>query len=129
MKFVIITWALVVSCLICDSMSLQCYTCINCGNSSGIVTNCTNIEAYCLKMIVSAFGFTTVSKSCSSNCTQDFYSLFGVTGETSCCSTDLCSTDLNFATSTKIPSNTTSKSIKSSSCLMMALVVFLFFKI
>ncbi|CAF1111191.1 unnamed protein product [Brachionus calyciflorus] len=109
MKFVFVTWALVLSCLIYDSMPLLCYECIDCDNSLEIVKNCTSLDAYCSKTISSAFGYTTVSKRCSSVCTQDIVSFMGVTSETSCCRTDLCSTDLNFATSIKNSSNTTSK--------------------
>ncbi|CAF0898567.1 unnamed protein product [Brachionus calyciflorus] len=89
MKF-LITSALVFACLICDSMSLLCYECSNCGNSLGIVTNCTNSDANCSITLATAFDhydyvdYTTVSKSCLSNCTQKSFSFSGVTGEISC---------------------------------------------
>ncbi|CAF1012030.1 unnamed protein product [Brachionus calyciflorus] len=90
MKFLIIISALVLSCLVHDSMALQCYTCTACGSSFGTVTNCSSIYTSCSKTVASAFGFSAVSKSCSTGCTEAGASLMGVSGGSFCCSTDLC---------------------------------------
>ncbi|XP_031760470.1 ly6/PLAUR domain-containing protein 2-like [Xenopus tropicalis] len=77
------------------AVPLKCYTCP--GATSNIYcmtpTNCSSTDTFCQTIVTSMLGETTIGKYCTDRCYPGSDSTAGLTGNISCCNTDLCNVD------------------------------------
>ncbi|CAF0868199.1 unnamed protein product [Brachionus calyciflorus] len=91
-----ISFTLVISCLIAlakQSNALNCYYCVSC-TSSGTSKTCSSGETYCTKTTTTISGTTYTNRDCASTCTESKTSILNQSGETKCCTGNLCNSSV-----------------------------------
>ena len=106
-KLLLLTVAVVLALFCQDSTALTCYSCDNCGTSTGTLVTCASGASTCTKFSFAFLFDSMTNKGCTSSCTE-------VTGngfyEVTCCTSNAC----NGAEST----------VKMSTFSMMAALIF-----
>ncbi|XP_075704844.1 lymphocyte antigen 6E-like [Rhinoderma darwinii] len=78
--------------------TLSCYTCTSQNSNTNCMTaaNCSATATSCMTSVVSgaigSLSYSSITKTCSANCTASGSNIVIVSTSVSCCSTDLCNT-------------------------------------
>ncbi|XP_030075609.1 lymphocyte antigen 6E [Microcaecilia unicolor] len=72
--------------------ALKCYTCVGAEKNSDCLkeSTCTVLDKYCMTMVGTASGKTTIIKQCLPLCEPGKGESHGLSGTMSCCQSDLC---------------------------------------